>query len=229
MSRQRRAQRRPRRLSRFALRGAAVLLGFTLALVLPWRWLPPPTSAFMLRERLAGGAPVQRWVPLTDISPHLALCVVAAEDQKFPQHFGFDFDSIADALSESRRPRGASTLSQQLAKNLYLWPERSLLRKSMEAWLTLAIEATWPKRRILEVYLNVAEFGPGVYGAGAAAEIYFGVPADRLGLEQAARLAAVLPNPKRMSAAAPSDYVHSRATEIADLARNLGRQHIAGL
>lgn len=229
MSRRRGTRRRPRRLSGFALRAVATLLGLTLGLVLPWRWLPPPTTAFMLQERLAGGAPVQRWVPLERISPHLALCVVAAEDQKFPQHFGFDFGSIADALDERGRPRGASTLSQQLAKNLYLWPERSLLRKGIEAWLTLAIEATWPKRRILEVYLNVAEFGPGVYGAGAASELFFGVPADRLSLEQAARLAAVLPSPKRMSAANPSDYVRGRAAEIADLARSLGRQHIAGL
>jgi len=218
-----------RRLGRLGLRGAAAAIALTLALVLPWRWLPPPTTAFMLRERLQGGEPRQHWVPLSRLSRHLALCVVAAEDQKFPEHFGFDFDSIGKALGEGPRPRGASTLSQQLAKNLYLWPERSLVRKGLEAWLTLALEATWPKRRILEVYLNVAEFGPGVYGAGAAARRYFRVPASQLTLEQAALLAAVLPSPRRMSAARPSEYVRGRAGEIAEAARALGPRYIAGL
>ena len=220
---------RLRRWGRLALGAAALWLALTAVLVLPWRWLDPPTSAFMLGERAAGGSPRQRWVALDRISPQLALCVVAAEDQKFPHHFGFDFGSIGEALREGSRPRGASTLTQQLAKNLYLWPGRSLVRKGLEAWLTLAIEVSWPKRRILELYLNVAEFGPGLYGAGVASHELFGVPPSDLSLEQAALLAAVLPNPKRMSAAEPSDYVRSRAAEIAELARGLGRQHIAGL
>ena len=191
------------------------------ALVVPWRWLPPPISAFMLREiALERRAVEQRWIPRSAISANLALAVIAAEDQKFPSHHGFDFDSIARATRESRqRPRGASTISQQLAKNLYLWPGRSWLRKGLEGWLTLWIEAFWPKARILEVYLNVVEFGPGVYGAAAASERYFGKPASGLSMHEASLLAAVLPNPKKLSAARPSDYVRGRAAEIAAVAR----------
>jgi monofunctional biosynthetic peptidoglycan transglycosylase len=182
----------------------------------------------MLRERLGlGNAPTraveQRWVPLAEISPHLAVAVVAAEDQKFPVHRGFDFDAISRAAQERReRPRGASTISQQLAKNLYLWPGRSLARKGLEAWLTLLLEAAWPKRRILEVYLNVAEFGPGIFGAEAASRRYFGKPARQLSPYESALLAAVLPSPKRMSAARPSEYVRGRASDIERAARGLG-------
>jgi len=194
------------------------------ALVVPWRWLPPPISAFMLREiALERRAVEQRWIPRSAISANLALAVIAAEDQKFPSHHGFDFDSIARATRESRqRPRGASTISQQLAKNLYLWPGRSWLRKGLESYLTLWIEGLWPKARILEVYLNVVEFGPGVYGAAAASERFFGKPASQLSLREASLLAAVLPNPKRLSAARPSDYVRGRAAEIAAIARKRG-------
>jgi len=196
--------------------------------VLPWRWIPPPTSAFVLRERFGWGeARVQRiarrWVPLEGISPQLAIAVVAAEDQKFPRHNGFDFDAISRAAQEERRrTRGASTISQQLAKNLYLWPGRSLVRKGLEAYLTVLLEALWPKQRILEVYLNVVEFGPGVFGAEAASHHFFGKSARRLTLEEAALLAAVLPNPKRMSPARPSAYVRSRAAQIERAVRALG-------
>lgn len=205
------------------LRGAVLLVAFvcgtTLALVLPWRWLDPPVTSFMLLDR-AGlrGAPAtaahQLWLPLERISPELAIAVVAAEDQKFPDHAGFDFASIVDATLEDEARRGASTITQQVAKNLYLWPGRSLVRKGIEAWLTLWIEALWPKRRILEVYLNVAEFAPGVYGAGAAGSRLLGVPAADLDAWQAALLAAVLPSPHRLSPVAPSDYVRARAREI---------------
>ena len=132
--------------------------------------------------------------------------MVAAEDQKFPIHAGFDFDAIADAIEDGGDggpARGASTISQQVAKNLYLWPGRSWLRKAIEAYFTVLIETLWPKRRILEVYLNVAEFGPGVFGAGAAAQRYFGEPPSRLDRDEAARLAAVLPSPRRMHADRP--------------------------
>jgi monofunctional biosynthetic peptidoglycan transglycosylase len=209
----------------FALLASALL-------VVPWRWLPPPTSAFMLRERITGGSPAvhQRWVPYDSISRNLALAVVAAEDQKFPAHHGFDVDAIARAAQEKRkRPRGASTISQQLAKNLYLWPGRSFVRKGLEAWFTVWLEQTWPKRRILEVYLNVAEFGPGIYGAGAASERMFGKPASQLTLYEAALLTAVLPSPKRMSAANPSPYVRERAEEIERIARGLGTHYVAGI
>jgi monofunctional biosynthetic peptidoglycan transglycosylase len=197
-------------------------------LVLPWRWIPPPTTAFVARERLGLGTAqakaVQRqWVPMERISPQLAIAVVAAEDQKFPNHDGFDFDAISRAARENRRnTRGASTITQQLAKNLYLWPGRSLVRKALEAYFTLLIEWSWPKRRILEVYLNVAEFGPGVFGAETASRRFFGKSARWLDPGEAALLAAVLPNPKRMSAANPSVYVRSRADQIQQAVRALG-------
>lgn len=163
------------------------------------------------------------------ISGALALCVVASEDQKFPEHGGFDYESIRRAAREARhKPRGASTLTQQVAKNLYLWPGRSLVRKGLEAYLTVFIEALWPKRRILEVYLNVAEFGPGIFGAEAASRRFFSKPARDLTFREAALLAAVLPNPKRMSVADPSEYVRGRAKEIEAAAHQLGPRYLAG-
>jgi len=200
-----------------------VLLG-SAGITLPWRWLDPPTTAFMLRARLRIGGPLdQRWVPWPAISPALRIAVVAAEDQKFAAHHGFDVESISRAVREGRRrPRGASTISQQVAKNLFLWPGRSLLRKSLEAWLTGWIELGWPKRRILEVYLNVAEFGPGVYGAEAASRRYFGKPARHLETSEAALLAAVLPSPRRMSPTQPSPYLERRAQEIEAAVQRLG-------
>src|SRR5258705_477427 len=158
----------------------------------------------MLRERLAGRGIYQRWAPYPSISRNLVLCVIAAEDQKFAAHSGFDVDAIVRAVEEQRRnPRGASTISQQLAKNLYLWPGRSFVRKGLEAYFTVWLEQTWPKRRILEVYLNVAEFGPGIFGAQAASDVMFGKPASQLTLREAALLAAVLPSPKRRSRRSP--------------------------
>ncbi|HVH20358.1 MAG TPA: monofunctional biosynthetic peptidoglycan transglycosylase [Myxococcota bacterium] len=221
-------QRGPGTLLRRSLRilawvaGGAVL--GTVLLVLPWRFVAPPTSAFMLRDWVEHGrAPRYRWVPLSRISPQLAIAVVAAEDQRFPLHNGFDFRAIEKALGESRRQaRGASTISQQVAKNLYLWPGRSFVRKALEAWLTVFIETLWPKRRILEVYLNTAEFGRGVFGASAASEGYLGKPASHLSLSEASLLAAALPSPKRSSVTQPSDYLWRRAGEIERAARGLG-------
>jgi monofunctional biosynthetic peptidoglycan transglycosylase len=221
-----------RRSAGFALRLTAYALLASALLVVPWRWLPPPTSAFMLRERLTGrtAAIHQRWVPYDAISRNLALCVIAAEDQKFPAHHGFDVDAIVRATKEQRRqPRGASTISQQLAKNLFLWPGRSFVRKGLEAYFTVWLEQTWPKRRILEVYLNTAEFGPGIFGAAAASERMFGKPASALTLSEAALLTAVLPSPKRMSATRPSDYVRERAGQIERIARSLGVRYVAGI
>ena len=221
-----------RRLGGFALRLVGSMLLVSALLVVPWRWLAPPTSAFMLREQFAGRARSvhQRWVPYERISRNLALCVIAAEDQKFPAHHGFDVDAIVRATQEQRRrPRGASTISQQLAKNLYLWPGRSFVRKGLEAYFTVWLEQTWSKRRILEVYLNVVEFGPGIFGAGAASERMFGKPPSELTLYEAALLTAVLPSPKRMSAANPSPYVRERASQIERLARALGTRYVAGI
>lgn len=229
-------------MARRAKRGGVARLGWGIAklttcvavvsaaLVAPWRWLPPPTTAFILRERLEGRPVYQRWIPWEKISRDLVLCVVVAEDQKFASHHGFDLDSIRKAtLEKRRRPRGASTISQQVAKNLFLWPDRSFVRKGIEGYLTLFIEQLWPKRRILEVYLNVAEFGPGLYGAAAASEVMFGKPASQLTRREAALLAGALPSPKRMSAARPSAYLSGRATEIEALAGGLGLSHLAGL
>ena len=201
-----------------------VMLLLSILMVLPWRWVAPPTSAFMLREQLFQDNAVHyQWVPWGSISPHLAIAVVAAEDQKFPVHHGFDFESIAKALDETRgRRRGASTISQQVAKNLFLWPGRSYIRKGLEAYFTLLIETCWPKRRILEIYLNVAEFGPGVFGTGAASRHYFAKPAERLSLWDASLLAAVLPSPKKMSVLRPSPYVRGRAYEIRTWVYKLG-------
>jgi monofunctional biosynthetic peptidoglycan transglycosylase len=217
-----------RRFGRLLLRATVLLFLVSVVLVLPWRWIPPPTTAFiarawMERSQAGDGEVYHRWRCWDEISPQLAIAVVAAEDQKFPTHHGFDFESIWKATRDRfARPRGASTISQQVAKNLFLWRERSFLRKGLEAYLTVLIEGLWPKRRILEVYLNVAEFGPGVFGAGAASELLLGKPAASLTPEDSALLAAVLPSPGRMSARHPSDYVRQRAAEIEEAVRSLG-------
>ena len=219
-----RLRRFVRRLGRAGLvaigAGVAVAL-FTIAAL---RWVTPPTTAFMVQHRLSAWrtgpaiSPVRhRWVDWTDINPELALAVVAAEDQRFPEHHGFDFEAIRDALAERFNGgplRGASTISQQVAKNLFLWPGRSFVRKGLEGSLTVMVEMVWSKRRILEVYLNVVEFGEGVYGVGAASQTFFARPPSRIDREQAALLAAVLPAPSRLSVLAPSSYVRSRQNWI---------------
>jgi monofunctional biosynthetic peptidoglycan transglycosylase len=196
------------------------------------RWIDPPTSSFMLIDRASAASTKDkryslqhRWVDWAQISPQVKVAVIASEDQKFPEHHGFDVESINDAMEDRERGgrvRGASTISQQVAKNLFLWSGRSWVRKGLEAYFTTLIELMWPKRRILEVYLNVAEFGRGVFGVGAASEIYFHKSAARLTAADAALLAAVLPNPKRLRVDAPSSYVRSRQEWIMDQVRGLG-------
>lgn len=196
------------------------------------RVLDPPTSAFMLEARFAALAAHDRafqfrhrWVDLDHISPNLALAVVASEDQKFPEHWGFDVEAIEKAYEMNQHRHhvhGASTISQQVAKNLFLWSGRSYLRKGLEAYFTVLIETLWPKRRILEVYLNIAEFGHGIFGAEAAAEHFFHKPAVRLSRADAAVLAAVLPNPTHYSASAPSHYVTARRDWILAQMQSLG-------
>ena len=208
-------------------------MGLVLASILSvvlLRWIPPVTTAFILRERAFGDTPVaHRWTPWRDISPDAALAVVASEDQRFPAHFGFDLVEIEKAIRGGSR-RGASTISQQVAKNLYLWPGGGYFRKGIEAWFTILIEALWPKRRILEVYLNVAEFGPGVFGVGEAARRYYGKEPATLSAAEAARLAAVLPSPKRMSVERPGPYVVQRTGQILTQMRQLGgRSYLDGL
>ncbi len=223
------ASRRLLRLGlRILLRGIVLALGVTFVLVAPLRYLDPPTSSIILQREasaLARGSPPPPhvWLDRQRIAPQLALAVIAAEDQKFPEHFGFDLTSIRKAIGEGRaRPRGASTISQQVAKNLYLWSGRSWIRKGLEAWLTLALELLLPKGRILEIYLNVAEMGPDVFGAGAASRHHFGRRADELTAHQAALVAACLPNPHRLSASRPSAYVRERADTIRREMRRLG-------
>ncbi len=196
------------------------------------RWVNPPFSAFMAETQLAAWAKHDRayvfrhrWVDLNQISPNLPLAVVASEDQKFPEHWGFDVEAIEKAYEmnqHSHRVHGASTISQQVAKNLFLWSGRSYFRKGLEAYFTVLIEACWPKRRILEIYLNIAEFGLGVYGAEAAAQRFFHTSAARLTRSDSAVLAAVLPNPERLIAAAPSAYVQQRRDWILGQMQALG-------
>jgi monofunctional biosynthetic peptidoglycan transglycosylase len=215
--------------------GAWLLLGWigvTWLCVLILRFAPPPTSAFMIDRRIGawlhgehGFALQYQWVPLRDVAAELPIALVAGEDQKFPTHHGFDLQAIADAIDdadEGERLRGASTISQQTAKNLFLWGGRSFVRKGLEAYFTVLLELTWPKRRILEVYLNVAEFGDGIYGAQAAARRFFHKDASQLGAHEAALLAAVLPNPKKLHADRPSAYVSRHAEWIERQVRQLG-------
>lgn len=215
---------RRRRWLRYASRLVVWVVTLTALPVFLLRWVDPPTSAFMLREQLT--RPVRhRWIDWPQISPHAKVAVIAAEDQKFPEHHGFDLESINDALEDrerGRRVRGASTISQQVAKNLFLWPGQSWVRKGLEAYFTVLIETLWPKRRILEVYLNIAEFGSGVFGIGAASEVYFGKRPASLSAPDAALLAAVLPSPKRMRVQAPSRYVRSRQDWILGQMRGVG-------
>jgi monofunctional biosynthetic peptidoglycan transglycosylase len=202
--------------------------------VLAWRWMDPGTTSFILQrkvsELIAGGAARdvrQQWVDWQAISPHMGIAVIASEDQRFAEHWGFDLDSIQDAIEERRsggRARGASTISQQVAKNLFLWPGRSWVRKGLEAYVTVLVELFWPKQRILEVYLNVAQFGDKTFGVGAASRRFFGKRASALSAREAALLAAVLPNPVQMRADDPSPYVRQRARWIQGQMRRLGGQ-----
>ena len=209
-----------RKLLRGVLIALAAWAAVTVALVVAFRWVNPPVTAFMVESRV--GAWFSRepgyefrheWRDWDRISPNAALAVVAAEDQMFPQHSGFDFRQIDKALrarERGRRVRGASTISQQVAKNLFLWSGQSWLRKALEAGITVLIELTWDKRRILEVYLNAAEFGRGTYGVEAASRRFFRKDASGLTSAEAALLAAVLPAPRHFKVEAPSPYVRRR-------------------
>ncbi len=220
-------------LRRLFLRVVIVLAVFWGGGIALFSVMPVPFSAVMIERQL--GAWIQGdfgyvahsdWVSMDEISPWMGLAVIAAEDQKFPDHWGFDVSAIEKALAHNERNenriRGASTLSQQTAKNLFLWDGRSWVRKGLEAGLTLGIETVWSKKRILTVYLNIAEFGDGVFGVEAASQRYFHKPASRLSPSEAALLAAVLPNPLRFKASAPSGYVRSRQAWIMRQMRQLG-------
>ena len=196
--------------------GAILLLGaLAVLLVLLFRFVNPPTGVYMFSESRRLGGVQRDWVPLEQIAPVMARSAVAAEDANFCNHWGFDMEAIRTAI-ENGSERGASTISQQTVKNVYLWHGRSWIRKAMEAGMTPLVEALWPKRRIIEVYLNVAEFDEGVFGVGAAAPHYFGVSAADLSDKQAARLAAILPDPKDRSASKPGDFTRKRTAQIMD-------------
>ncbi|HXT80512.1 MAG TPA: monofunctional biosynthetic peptidoglycan transglycosylase [Acetobacteraceae bacterium] len=206
------------RAGRVVRRGVLLLLFGPPCLILLFRFVPPPITPLMLLRLLQGYGLHHDWVSYERIAPALAQAVVASEDNLFCQEtWGFDFDALAGQIAlwrDGERPRGASTITMQTAKNLLLWPGRDPVRKVIEAWLTPQVALLWPKQRILEVYLNVVEFGPGVYGAEAAAHRLFGRSAAELTRDQAARLAVVLPDPLHWSAAHPGSYLRERAETI---------------
>ena len=202
-------------LRRWALRLVGVVALLVLVLGLLWAWVNPPTTFYMIQESRRLGGVEQSWVKLEQIAPIMARAAVAAEDANFCLHWGLDVTAIRAAINAGGA-RGASTISQQVVKNVYLWHGRSWLRKVLEAGMTPLIEALWSKHRILEVYLNVAEFDAGVFGVEAAAQHYFGVDAAALTDVQAARLAAILPDPQGRSASRPSEAVRKRAAQILD-------------
>lgn len=218
------ARRRARRLLRGLALAVAAWLAVTVLAVIALRWIDPPFTTVMLGDRVTALVTRERgydfehdWRDWDRISKYAALAVIAAEDQQFPHHRGFDFKQIDKALADrerGRRVRGASTITQQVAKNVFLWRGPSWVRKGLEAGLTVLIEACWSKQRILEVYLNVAEFGQGTFGVQAASRRYFGKDASRLTRSEAALLAAVLPAPTRFKVRAPSRYVQKRQAWI---------------
>lgn len=196
-----------------------------------YRFVPPPITYLMIERTVEGRGFDRRWRPLERISPRLVRAVIAAEDAHFCDHHGFDFAAMEKAMKNNeRRPnkiRGGSTISQQTAKNVFLWPQRSYVRKGLEAYFTVLIEFLWGKPRIMEVYLNSIEWGPGVYGAEAAARRNFGVGADKLSPVQAARLAAILPSPLKWRAATPGPKMKRRSGKIGAAAGTVRRDGLA--
>ena len=223
-------RRRPWRRWLYAMIGVGLLC--TILPILLLRWVEPPSSSFMLQRQitawqhgLASFHLRYTWVDWHTISPYAALAVIASEDQKFPQHWGFDFTAITTAVQDhwnGGRLRGASTISQQVAKNLFLWPSPSFVRKGIEAYFTIFIELFWPKRRVLEMYLNLAEFGTDVFGVAAASEAFFRKAPEHLTAHEAALLAAVLPNPRHWHVMRPSAHVLKRRDWILQQMNHLG-------
>ncbi len=209
-------RRQPLRwLARSFLRVATVFVVLVTLLVFLFAWINPPITYTMFSEWRRVGQLDRDWVPMEQIAPVMARSAVAAEDANFCQHWGFDVEALRQAI-EGGGQRGGSTITQQVVKNVFLWQGRSWLRKALETLITPAVEAVWSKRRILEVYLNVAEMDEGVFGVSAAARHYFGIQADQLSARQAALLAAILPAPRMRSAAQPTSRIRKRAARIAD-------------
>lgn len=216
----------PRRLAALAARVLSVFVVLSISAVGLYRLAPPFATPLMAIRVGQGYGHEATWVSLGRMSPHLQRAVIAAEDASFCRHWGFDLDAIEAAWERNRRGGrllGGSTISMQTAKNVFLWPDRSWPRKALEAWFTVLIEAGWSKDRILETYLNVVEWGPGIYGAEAASRHWFGIGADRLSPRQAALLAASLPAPLRHRPDAPTAYLMRRANLIGQRMGALGR------
>ena len=232
-------KKKPLRFMRLLKRVVLIFVAVSIFSVAILRWLPPPTSAFMLQQyvRMGQDRPNDvkiryRWVNHEDISPHAARAVIAAEDQKFPYHWGFDREAIIEAWEDRRngtRMRGASTITQQVAKNLFLWPGKSFVRKGIEAYFTVLIEAFWPKTRIVEVYLNIAQFGRGIFGIAEASKIFFDKTPSQLTRKECALLAAALPNPLRLRIDRPSDYMQQRIDWILNEMNRIGRIDLSSL
>ena len=202
-----------------------VFIGLPLGLTLLYRIVPPPGTPLMLIRLFEGEGLQKSWRSLEEISTPMRQAVIAAEDNLFCRHHGIDWEAVETAWEDyekGKRLRGASTITMQTAKNLFLWPARAYVRKALEAYLALMLEALWPKQRILEVYLNIAELGPGVYGVEAAAAHYFGTSAAKLSRRQAALIAAILPNPRARSASRPSQAVRRKANTVVTRMRQLG-------
>ncbi|MBZ9731661.1 monofunctional biosynthetic peptidoglycan transglycosylase [Salegentibacter sp. JZCK2] len=216
-----------KKIFKFLLKLAGILILFSLLMVLLYKWVPVPFTPLMAIRYFEN--PEEKiqysWIPREEISLHLQLGVIASEDQNFVKHNGFDFEAIEEAIEDNqkgKRMRGASTISQQTAKNVFLWPGRNWLRKGLEVYFTFLIETFWSKERIIEVYLNSIEMGPGVYGAEAAAQHWFNKSAANLSVYEAAAIAAILPNPREYGANPASNYINQRKNWIVRQMQNYG-------
>jgi monofunctional biosynthetic peptidoglycan transglycosylase len=213
------------------LKFAIIFFVSTVLIVFAMRWINPVTSSIMIQRQISSLLKGDfqlvnyHWVDYDDVSKYMPIAIVAAEDQNFPNHFGFDFKQIEKAMKQNKkgkRIRGASTITQQVAKNLFLWEGKSFIRKGIEAYFTILIELLWDKKRILEVHMNIAQFGKNIFGVGIASLAYYKLPPGKLSMSQAALLAAVLPNPLRYSVLKPSGYVRGRQNWIISQINSLG-------
>ncbi len=206
-----------RLLRNIALALFIILVAGPIVTVILYRFIPPPVTPLMVIRAVEGKGLDHRWRPIDEVAPALPRALIAAEDARFCEHHGFDFNALQKAYANNeagKKIRGGSTISQQTAKNVFLWPGRSYVRKGLEAWFTVLIEVGWGKKRIMEVYMNSIEFGPGIYGAESASRRYFGVGADKLTQAQASRLAAILPSPLKWRVIKPGKYVAKRTQKI---------------
>ncbi|HOF45865.1 MAG TPA: monofunctional biosynthetic peptidoglycan transglycosylase [Bacteroidales bacterium] len=199
---------------------------FSILLTLLYRWVNPPITYLMIERKIAKDLPIKKkWTLIEEISPHFINCAVAAEDNNFLAHNGFDFGAIQKAIDEreqGKRKRGASTISQQTAKNVFLWPKQSWFRKGCEVYFTFLIETFWSKERIMEVYLNVIEMGPGIYGCEAASQHYFRKSASKVSAREASLITAIYPNPFKGNPSRPSNYLQKRSSNIRSLSSKIG-------